>query len=388
MNSNQPALLDLWAVAATLWRRRRMVIIVTGGAAAASVIISLLLPNWFMAQTRLLLPARTGSGILSSAILGSLPPAASSLLGGITGDYQRYLSILDSRTVKESVVMQFDLATVYDVADSDSPVYAAIQALDSNVEFVVDEEYNHLLVRVYDREPVRAADMANHFVRELNRVNADLASQTAGRFRRYVEQRYAETELELDSVATALEALQQASGLLDPRAQGEVFAEGLTAFRLAAWQNEMQYEALLELYGPEHSAVRSAKSAMDAADKRYRDMLEGQERLMPVAQDSIPAVARQFFELELQATMLGTLLEATRPVVEEARLEEQRRIEAVQVVDAATPPVEKARPRRSVIVVASTLSAFVLVLTYVLLFDWWRRNHARLAARLVAASRA
>ncbi len=387
MNSDQRALLDLWAIAATLWRRRWMVIIVTGAAAILSVIVSLLLPNWFMAQTRLLLPARTGSGILSSAILGSLPPAASSLLGGITGDYQRYLSILDSRTVKESVVVQFDLMQVYDVADSDSPVYAAVQALDSNIEFVVDEQYNHLVVRVYDRQPQRAADMANHFVQELNRVNADLASQTAGRFRRYVEQRYAETEAELDSVVTALESLQEESGLLDLRAQGEVFAEGVTAFRLAAWQNEIQYEALLELYGPEHSAVRSARSAMDAANQRYRDMLEGQERLMPVPQDSIPAVARQFFELELQATMLGTLLEATRPVVEEARLEEQRRIEAVQVVDAAIAPVEKARPTRSVIAVASTLSAFVLVVTYVLLFDWWRRNHARLAARLASAAR-
>ena len=387
MNSDQRALLDLWAIAATLWRRRWMVIIVTGAAAILSVIVSLLLPNWFMAQTRLLLPARTGSGILSSAILGSLPPAASSLLGGITGDYQRYLSILDSRTVKESVVVQFDLMQVYDVADSDSPVYAAVQALDSNIEFVVDEQYNHLVVRVYDRQPQRAADMANHFVQELNRVNADLASQTAGRFRRYVEQRYAETEAELDSVVTALESLQEESGLLDLRAQGEVFAEGVTAFRLGAWQNEIQYEALLELYGPEHSAVRSARSAMDAANQRYRDMLEGQERLMPVPQDSIPAVARQFFELELQATMLGTLLEATRPVVEEARLEEQRRIEAVQVVDAAIAPVEKARPTRSVIAVASTLSAFVLVVTYVLLFDWWRRNHARLAARLASAAR-
>ncbi len=387
MNSDQRALLDLWAIAATLWRRRWMVIIVTGAAAILSVIISLLLPNWFMAQTRLLLPARTGSGILSSAILGSLPPAASSLLGGITGDYQRYLSILDSRTVKESVVVQFDLIEVYDVADGDNPVHAAVQALDSNIEFVVDEQYNHLAVRVYDRQPQRAADMANHFVQELNRVNADLASHTAGRFRRYVEQRYAETEAELDSVVTALEALQEESGLIDLRAQGEVFAEGVTAFRLAAWQHEMRYEALLELYGPEHSAVRSARSGMDAASQRYRDMLEGQERLMPVPQDSIPAVARQFFELELQATMLGTLLEATRPVVEEARLEEQRRIEAVQVVDAAIAPVEKARPRRSVIVVASTLSAFVLVVTYVLLFDWWRRNHARLAARLASAAR-
>ena len=388
MNMEQPSLLDPWALVGIFWRRRWLVIGVTGTAAVLSVAISLLLPIWFMAQTRLLLPARTGSGILSSAILGSLPPAASSLLGGIAGDYLRYLSILDSRSVKESVVREFDLITIYDVADSRDPLYAAVQTLESNIDFVVDEEYSHLAVRVYDRNPQRAADMANYFVQDLNRLNADLASQSAGMFRRYVEQRYADTEAELDSVATALEHLQENSGLVDPRTQGEAFAEGLTAWLLRTRQAEIEFETLLELYGHENSAVRSARVSMDAANRRYDALLAGKERLMPIAQDSIPAVVREFVELEMQGKILGTLLELTRPVLEEARLEEQRRTEAVQIVDMAVPPAEKARPRRSVIVVASTLSSFLLVVVYILLIEWWRRNHARVAGRFASATAA
>jgi LPS O-antigen subunit length determinant protein (WzzB/FepE family) len=116
--------------------------------------------------------------------------------------------------------------------------------------------------------------------------------------------------------------------------------------------------------------------------------MEGRERMLPVSQDSLPQVARQFIALQQDQLLLAKVIEYTRPVLEEAQLEEQRTIEAVQVVDAATPPVKKARPRRSVIVIASTLSGFLLVVLYVLLFDWWRRNHAAFAHRLKAASEA
>ena len=198
---------SFWSMLGTLWRRRMLIIGITA-AAVLSIVISLTLADWFKAQTRLLLPARSSSGLLSGAILGSLPSSASSLLGGVTGDYQRYLSILDSRTIKESVAERFNLIEVYDVAESEAPLHAAVEVLDGNIEFVIDQEYNHLSVQVYDQDPQRAADMANFFVDELQRINAELASQSAGSFGRYVEQRYQDNEAELDSVMLALSTLQ------------------------------------------------------------------------------------------------------------------------------------------------------------------------------------
>ena len=374
-----------WAILGTLWRRRWLIVGITAAAAVLSIVISLMLSNWFMAQTRLLLPARSTSGLISGAILGNLPSSASSILGGITGDYQRYLSILDSRTVKENVVREFDLATVYDLGDSETPLQAAMEMLDGNINFAVDEEYNHLAVQVYDQDPQRAAAMANFFVAELNRLNAELASQSAGAFRRYVEDRYQDTEAELDSVLDALRDLQARYGVIDLATQGEVFMTGMTEWRLNAIQAEIEYEQLLQLYGPENSAVQSAKRAVDAANRKYNAAIAGQERMMPVPQDSLPDLAHQLLELEQEHLILAKIIEYTRPVLEEARLEEQRKIEAVQVVDVAVPPVKKARPWRALIVVSSTLSGFLLAVLYVLLLAWWRRNHVALAHRLKTA---
>ena len=98
----------VWSSIKTLQSRRWVIIGITGLTGIASVIISLLLSNWYLAETRLLIPGQTASGLISN-IVGGRIGGASSLLGGFVSDYQQELSILNSRTIKQSVVEEFDL---------------------------------------------------------------------------------------------------------------------------------------------------------------------------------------------------------------------------------------------------------------------------------------
>lgn len=77
-----------------------------------------------------------------------------------------------------------------------------------------------------------------------------------------------------------------------------------------------------------------------------------------------------------------TTLEAIAPLYETARLEEQRRIDPVQVVDPAVPPSVKDSPRRSVLVIVATLSALLLSVLSVLLWHLWRTQGRALTARI------
>ena len=52
------------------------------------------------------------------------------------------------------------------------------------------------------------------------------------------------------------------------------------------------------------------------------------------------------------------------------------------VVDEAVPPVRKAEPRRTLIVLVSAFSAFLLVCAFLLALDWFNRNGEALFARL------
>lgn len=72
--------------------------------------------------------------------------------------------------------------------------------------------------------------------------------------------------------------------------------------------------------------------------------------------------------------MQTRILEVLAPLYEQARFEEERRVEAVQVVDPAVPPVRKAKPRRSLIVLGITLAAFALSVLFVLAHGWWQEQ--------------
>ncbi|MCY3594657.1 MAG: Wzz/FepE/Etk N-terminal domain-containing protein [Bacteroidetes bacterium] len=372
----------VWSLARTILARRWFILGVTGFAGIAAVIISLFLPNWYMAETRLLIPGQTSSGLLSSMIGGPIGSSASSLLGGLVSDYQQELAILDSRSVKQSVIEEFDLIEVYDLADSDAPMEYAIEELEGNIEFVVDNEYNYLAVQVYDKEAQRAADMANFFVLRLNEIGIDLSTRTARSYRITVENRYQATEDSLTSVLSALNTLQEKTGVLDLPAQGAAFMEGLTEWRSEIFRAELEYGTLLSLYGPDHSQTRAAQQAVERAMESYDRALEGQERLMPVPQDSLPDVALEFVRLEKEFLVLTTLLEFARPVLEEALLAEEREAKSVQVLDPAIAPTEKARPWRAAICVVSTFSGFLLSLLYALISAWWKRNHLLIASKL------
>ncbi len=377
---------NLWAMLGTLFRWRRFILGITGGMAVIAVVISLLLPNWYLASSRLLLP-EGNSGGLSSALLGDLSSAAASLLGG-GGDYSRYLSILTSRSVYESVVDSFDLIHVYEAEDSDTPLKDAIETLADNVEFIIDEEYEFLSVEVYDKDPQRAADMANFFVRRLDEINNRLSAQTAGLFRAYVEKRYGEAQETRSALLDSLQAFQQRYGVFDMEAQTQAYFSQLAEMRTSALQFEIQYEALRDQLGPNNPQVRNLENLIRAANGKYQDALDGREQVLPIARKDAPVAFRHYLDFMLDKTIQEKTLEIVAPLLEQAKFEEQRQSEAVQVLDPAVPPVLKAKPKRSIICIMATLSTFIMAIVFVLLYEWWKRNYAVYARRLNEAAEA
>ncbi len=372
----------LWSVLSRLYRRRTFIIGATAFVAVGAVIISLLLPNWYRAEARLLVPESQGSG-LSSAILGNLPAAASALLGGgAGGDYTRYLAILTSRSVMTAAVDTFDLIRIYEVEGNATPREDAIRQLRANSDFDIDMEYEFLSISVLDKNPERSAAMTNYFVRTLNEVNERLTTESAGNYRRFIEQRYLEARAAMDSVLDATQRFQTEYGVYDLPTQTEAFFEQVADLRQSAVEAEISHEALLAQYGPDNPQVRSVEELARAANRKYSQALDGQERLLPVPQSAVPGVARQFTQLELERTIQATILEVLGPLYEQARFQEEQERQAVQVVDEAIPPTIKAKPKRSVIVILATLSAFFLAVAFVLVYEWWRQNHTHYLHRL------
>ena len=374
---------DFWWSIAQLVRYRTFVIVATALAAVASVVISLLLPVTYAASTRVLIPS--GGGI-SDLLGGSLPSSARALLGGTVGGYTRSLALLTSETVYDRTVEAFDLVTVYDLGDSPTPGTDAQNELRENASYTVDDEFEFLSVTVLDSDPQRAADIANFMTEQINELNADLSTQSAGGFRAYIEERYDTAMQALDSTLDASRDFQSEYGVFALPEQTQGFFTQLATLRGEVIQLEIQYESLESQLGGENPQVVRLLALTQAARRRYNQALQGGERTLPVSQEAIPAVARQYAELERERVMQATIIETLLPLLEQARMEEMRRVETVQVVDAARPPDKKAAPRRSRIVILSTLSAALLACLIVLAHAWFDRSRAFFSGRVSEAA--
>ena len=186
-NTSGTVWLDLLAIL-TRYRRflSRFVVLVT----VLTTVVALLLPRWYK-STASVFPAEK-TEILSafggiSSLAKSLSPARALSALGANPEADRYMAILKSGTVLGAVIDHFKLDSVYEITSYKQEKTA--KALLGNVEFTVEDEGN-ITISVYDKDPQRAADMANYFVEMLNKTNSKLQVLNAQGNREFIEERY------------------------------------------------------------------------------------------------------------------------------------------------------------------------------------------------------
>ena len=373
----------LWAALAMVYRARWFILTVTVLAAALAVYLTLQIPNRYKAETRVLLP-EGGDGLLAGA-LNSISPTAAALIGGGGGGFTRYMAILTSPTTLGSVVDRFDLVSVYELEDEENPRQRAIAQLYERAEFEVSIEYDFLGVYVLDEDPTRAAQMANFFVERLNERHIDLTSSSAASNRQFLEARLTRAYADLDSAQAALQGIQERSGVIEPEAQAGALMEALARGQGQVALAEAQYQALLSQYGPENTDVQAAQAALTSARRQVAQLSAGGDAVMPVPLRQLPRVQRQYQGAMQEMLIQKQIVETILPQYEMAALQEKRDADAVQVLDTATPPTRKAEPRRSIIVIAATLSAFLLAVVFVIGLGLARQTLPGVRARLRAA---
>ena len=381
-NAGTPA--SGWATVGLLYRHRWFVFGVTALMAVAAVAITLMMPVEYRAGARVMLPDQSGGGL--GALIGRLSPTATALLGGggAGGNYNRFLAVMSSETVLKRAVDRFDLERVYEVKGKPRARALALAELSARIETEVDLKLEYLTVGVLDRDPRRASEIANFLVEQTNLYSATLSTQDAANYRRYVQGRYEEATADLDSARLEMRAFQERYGVVELPVMAEAYMKAAADQRALSINGEVQYEALLQQYGPENPQVLSARQALESIRRNESALLDGRDRLLPVALRQLPELSSEYARVRQEILIQTEILKISQPMYEQARFQEERDKVMVQVVDAATPPDRKAEPQRARIVLGVTVSAFMLALAFVLLRAWLRRHRGALTQALRA----
>jgi uncharacterized protein involved in exopolysaccharide biosynthesis len=365
---------DLIELLLALARGKKAILKVTITAALLATIVSFLLPKTYTATSTILPPQQKQSAL--NSMLGQIG-AIAGLSGGDLGlrnPDDVFVAMLTSRTIGDNLINRFDLQKAYRVKRYQD----AEKKLRQNSEVIATKE-GLISISVTDRDPKRAAEIANAYVQQLYNVNQNLAITEASQRRLFYEQQIKAEQRQLSSAELALTQVQEKSGLLQPEAQARAIIGGIADLRAQVATHEVQLRTMRSYATENNPELQRAETELagmrsELAKLEHSNAAAGNGNLaiparqMPEAELEYLRRSREVKYHEALYDFLGKQLEA-------ARIDEGQNAILVQVVDTAVAPESKSGPKRLLIVLVSTTAVFLVACLAVLLIEALRRKH-------------
>ena len=356
-----------------LARKKKQILQITLVATLLAAIVSFLLPKMYTATATILPPERRQS-TLSSILgqLGALSGAAGRELG-LKNPGDLCVAMLKSRTIEDRLVNRFDLRKVYWVKRYED----ARKKLEKRSDIIATDE-GLVSIAVKDRDPNRAADIANAYVEELRLLNEKVAVTEAAQ-RRLFYQLKVDTEREaLSEAETSLQRVEEKGGLLQPEAQGKAIIEAVADMRAQVAIHEVQVQAMRTYATQNNPDLKRAEQELGALRsqlaKLERDTGELGNGNLEVPTRKLPEVQLEYQRRLRDLKYHEALYEFLGKQLEAARIDEGKDVSVVQVIDKAVAPEKKSSPKRVFIIGATALIALALSCLGVILIESLRRR--------------
>jgi tyrosine-protein kinase Etk/Wzc len=361
---------------------KRRIAIFTGVAAVAAVVATLLMPPIYTARTTLTAPAsQTQSQGASAALsalgsLGALSGLGTSL-SSKTPD-EMYVAILRSDSVLRGLNDRFQLMQRYEVRTFE----ALRNRIKSYVRVTAEKKSGVILVEVDDKDPKFAAELANGYSAEVDKVLARMMITEAQQRRGFFELQLKDAKQNLVNAETALRQVQEKSGMIVLDKQAEAIIQAVAELKTRIVEREVALRVLrtgstaanpdVQRQTTELAALRSELSRMETASAIASATSSSGTAAVDIPTSKLPAAAVEFMramrEVKLQETLLANMVRQ----YEVAKLDVAKDAPSLQQIDIAQPPDRKAKPQRALIVLGVTFAALLLSSAWFA----WRRHRA------------
>jgi len=311
-----------------------------------------------------IMPPQQGQSISSAAAASQLGPlaalAGSSL--GLRNPSDLYIGILRSDTIADAMIDRFSLINAYKTKYR----VDARRQLRGSTEIITQKD-GIISLSFEDRDPHRAAEMANSYFEELEKLTKNLAVSEAGQRRIFYEREVRLASDELAAAELALKQTQEKTGvfLLDTQARAAV--ESLASLRATAAGLEIQIQSMRAFATPENPELVRAEQELAATRSQMARMEKGSGQGGPLdlPVEHVPTAALEYLRKLREVKYREALYQLVARQYEAARIDEGKSNYVIQQLDKASVPEKKSWPHRSIIVLVSMLLALFVSCAWV-----------------------
>ncbi len=334
-----------------LWARRFFLLRAGIAGLLLAGIIAFLIPKQFRSTTRLMPPdSQTSSGgaMLSALTLrAGVPGMAANLLGMKTSG-ALFVGVLQSRTVADRIIGQFDLRKVYRVQTWED----ARKTLADKTDIAEERKSGIISVTVTDHDPNRAAAIAQAYVAILDNLVSELNTSSAHRERVFLEDRLQVVKQDLEAAEKDMSLFASKNTAIDLKEQGKAMVEAAATLQGQLIAARSEYEGLKQIYTNNNVRVRSLAARVDEL-QRQLEKLGGKSEAEPELYPSIrkiPLLGVAYADLYRRCKIQETVLETLTQQYELAKVEEAKEVPTVKILDPANIPERKSFPPRLLII--------------------------------------
>lgn len=333
MNENKNFELNSTALLRSLWSYRKIILIVGVVAFIVSAIAAFLIIPKFKATAIIYPPVANQA---SKELITENKQEGLTVFGE-TEEAEQFLQILSSRTLKDSVIARLNLIEYWDIKLSNiHKMHEVYTRFDQNIR-TKPTQYQSVIIEVMDRDPEMAARIANAVVDISDTLMRSAKSQVAKKALAALEAQYNKGLEEMKAAEDSLTFVMQ-QGVVHLKKQAEQYYKDYT-------------KALLT----------NDKKAIGILEKQIKPLQEYGSRYERY-RNEVQDMALQLTELKLSLKVL--------------RVEAEQSIPSQFVIDRAVAPDKKAYPKRSIVIVLSTLSALFFAVFAIVVAEFIKHSAA------------
>lgn len=350
----------LAGVVRVIWEWRKALIGISIAAGILTAGISLLLPNYYKAETLFLAAnpnqARPeilfGKGNLGTEIYG----------GG--DDLDRILSISESNELMDFLIDSFDLYRHYKIDPAHPRSLYKVRMEFQSLYTVKKTKLDAIELGVEDRSPELAAAVANAARERINFLSEQIVKNNQQTILESYRRNLLVKKRQIEELTDSVAVMRKKFGIYNLGEQSRKFSEQVVTSEAALDQYRGRLDQMRKNPRISRDSVAYAEVYF-AGLQREVDSLRVRFKRFSDAQLALTTIETQYFAANGQ---YGDDVERTR-LLESAF---EANVPALFVVEKAEAPKVKSRPKRSIIVIGAVFGAFFLSLLAVLLLESYR----------------
>jgi len=378
-----------WVInASVLWANRRTLFYASALALLAGLAFAFSIPKRYQSVARIMPPEQQGSSAMllaaltsHSSGLGGLGSLAGGLLGGHTTS-ALFVDLLHSGTVSSRLIDRFHLQHVY----HKRYVVDTAKHLAQRTEVSEDKKSGVITISVEDTDPVRARDLTQGYLDELNSLVTQTSTSSAHQERVFIEKRLRTVEADLEHAQLELSEFSSTHSTIDLKEQTRASVDAAAKVQGQLLAEQAELDSMRQIYGDSNVRVRELEAAI-AALRHDLDRMNGSSAPLsqetgasqsPASQDDLspplrqlPRLAVPFADLYRNVRVQETVFELLTQQYELARIDEAKDIPVVSVIDTPGIPEKKSFPPRLIVALGFAAFGFTATSAWLLLRARW-----------------